>query len=1470
VPSVVLSYNAAPAEAGATKFHEATERIIADANRAAKAMRDATAPRSSGGSGGGARQYTRQLEAQRKQIERLERSIKRLQTARDGGVVSQKRQLQAALTALSTLGEEQRAYAQLTRWHQRRATAMGKEFNVAEHLATARRRLAQLDQRAASVFSTQAVKARDLRGNMLRLANAVALTNTNIGFLVTRVSLLGTALTGLGGVAGGSGAEAAAGGIGGIATGIAGGVAAVGAAIGFLVKRQSDLEVSLDEVSAITGIVGDELDVLTQDVIRFATASTKSVGEVALAFQKIASVRPELIQDRDALNALTQASLLLSDAAGGELEPAVKAITTTLDQFALRGQDAGFVVDALAAGAKIGVVEIPQLAEGVARVGAIAKQAGFGVTELVAALELAGKAGLPLEITSRSLRGIILRLQVQRGLSGNLPDVLQAVADEALNAEEKLKLFGEQNIALANFLIPNSELLREMEEATKEVGVAVEQMNARLDNIPGAASRAKAAMSGLIAALSNTSFIEGVGDFVQRRLEAIATGATFASNLVNLGLGAALAEQLTIDQVTESLRKLEEARSKLDDFSVTDVLIVPGLDAQIEGLREAKELLEGIPAAAENLKFQQGAGGLAALLGFPSREGGGGSGAGGGPNELEKGLAKALGDQNDALENQIALARLGARARAQLAAEQKAVNEATKRGLLLSDAQKNSARELAAELFDVAKANRDAENSYRKGIDIQEEIAKTEKLIEAETLEGEARIARIRIVNAEFEALAEIRGENKKQETDAEKAAKKSLQVQSTIDDERIRIAERTRDRIATGLSEAFVSAFDTSRDEAFDFFEFLTDLARTSAEEISKELIIQPLLGLGTSGIKSLFSSAASSQLSGGTAPGGAPAGTTPTTSAFGLTGTLGTLGSGVLGLGALASIGLLAGGGGNLFDRNSGGVGRVALNAGATGFLVGGGLGVAGGAALGATLPTFVLGGAAAGAKSPLGPIGALVGAALGASIGAIVASEQDRAGKTRVTTRTVEAGVAAPRLGKAEAFDVRAGRKFFEDNVGITLRDIIRDFGSIKEFRDTFRTGLPPVSQVTPFGEAQITGIKSPKQTVVPALVDAQGNRLTNRNVSDIAGGKGSRLDQVVAGFAESEKNASIAALAISERITENIADFQAQIFSAISLDDVDVVGIALRELESGLKARTVSGKQLQKILKDQARATLEALELPTDVLGKGKKFTEDQRTGFGELLINFRSFEDDLAALAGVEVTQTSVALRDIRDRFGELATISRELDRPLSNVLLALELGEQKIRDTSTLEIEKGLLAEVEPLAVKLIEFERQIAQRRLREVEAAGGDLLRAEELNVLQRQKLIENETSPLSSLIDSLTIGELGGASVPDRLASARTAFEESLLTGDFGAIAGAGQSLIGLSRQAFASGAPFQQDVSFVTDAVQGIIDKFDPTEAFGGLMTTQTTILNDTLLEVIDRLERIDEKLAAGAVNGIIAT
>jgi hypothetical protein len=583
-----------------------------------------------------------------------------------------------------------------------------------------------------------------------------------------------------------------------------------------------------------------------------------------------------------------------------------------------------------------------------------------------------------------------------------------------------------------------------------------------------------------------------------------------------------------------------------------------------------------------------------------------------------------------------------------------------------------------------------------------------------------------------------------------------------------------------------------------------------------------------------------------------------------------LGTLGSGVLGLGALASIGLLAGGGGNLFDRNSGGVGRVALNAGATGFLVGGGLGVAGGAALGATLPTFVLGGAAAGAKSPLGPIGALVGAALGASIGAIVASEQDRAGKTRVTTRTVEAGVAAPRLGKAEAFDVRAGRKFFEDNVGITLRDIIRDFGSIKEFRDTFRTGLPPVSQVTPFGEAQITGIKSPKQTVVPALVDAQGNRLTNRNVSDIAGGKGSRLDQVVAGFAESEKNASIAALAISERITENIADFQAQIFSAISLDDVDVVGIALRELESGLKARTVSGKQLQKILKDQARATLEALELPTDVLGKGKKFTEDQRTGFGELLINFRSFEDDLAALAGVEVTQTSVALRDIRDRFGELATISRELDRPLSNVLLALELGEQKIRDTSTLEIEKGLLAEVEPLAVKLIEFERQIAQRRLREVEAAGGDLLRAEELNVLQRQKLIENETSPLSSLIDSLTIGELGGASVPDRLASARTAFEESLLTGDFGAIAGAGQSLIGLSRQAFASGAPFQQDVSFVTDTVQAVIDKFDPTEAFGGLMTTQTTILNDTLLQVIDRLERIDEKLAAGAVNGIIAT
>jgi hypothetical protein len=237
-------------------------------------------------------------------------------------------------------------------------------------------------------------------------------------------------------------------------------------------------------------------------------------------------------------------------------------------------------------------------------------------------------------------------------------------------------------------------------------------------------------------------------------------------------------------------------------------------------------------------------------------------------------------------------------------------------GLQARQTALNAARAAEPDLIEKGNA------ALTKRLDLAEEEGRRGAR-EKNRLDEEARIDDIILKNTreQFKRDAAARKKALAEQQRAEKAAA----------DERARIIERTNDRIALGLSEAFVSAFDVGREEAFDFFEFLSDLARTTAEEVTKLLIFDPLVSSATSGLRSLFSGGAAAA-AGGTAQLAQAGGLPSASQAVGIAGSqaaqgasVGAAGAGlgatatVAGLGAIAAvaIGSLLKSPGSFFDR-------------------------------------------------------------------------------------------------------------------------------------------------------------------------------------------------------------------------------------------------------------------------------------------------------------------------------------------------------------------------------------------------------------------------------------------------------------------------------------------------------------------------------------------------------------------------
>ena len=266
-----------------------------------------------------------------------------------------------------------------------------------------------------------------------------------------------------------------------------------GASLGFAFVRglqgAEKFSVAVSELSAITGATGQDLEFLSDAAREMGATSIFSATQAAQGFQLIASAKPELLENRDALREVTEQSLLLAAAAGITLPQAADISATALNQFGAAANQANRFVNVLAAGSKFGASLITETAVALKNAGVSARNAGVDFEEANAAIQVFARDGIKGGEAGTALRNILLKLEQQadtfkpsvQGLSGSLRNL----AAQELTTTELTRLFGLENVNAAQSILRNVDLLDALTDTLTGTDVATEQARRRFDNLTG-------------------------------------------------------------------------------------------------------------------------------------------------------------------------------------------------------------------------------------------------------------------------------------------------------------------------------------------------------------------------------------------------------------------------------------------------------------------------------------------------------------------------------------------------------------------------------------------------------------------------------------------------------------------------------------------------------------------------------------------------------------------------------------------------------------------------------------------------------------------------------------------------------------------------------------------------------------------------------------------------------------------------
>lgn len=250
--------------------------------------------------------------------------------------------------------------------------------------------------------------------------------------------------------------------IGGVAKGflgVAASLVSVDAAMA-AIKKFSEFEDSIAELSAITGATGADLDRLKKSAFALGKQFGKTGVDVSEAFKLVASAKPELLENIPALEKVTNEVLKLSVASGVDMATAANFTAQSLNIFGEGADQAARFVNVLAAESKLGASEVNDTGEALLKAGPAAKVAGLSLEQTVGAIEMLALGGLKGSEAGNALNSMLMRLQTKgfnfKDGAGKvfekIKKQLDAIKDPTERAALSAELFGMEHAKAGEML----------------------------------------------------------------------------------------------------------------------------------------------------------------------------------------------------------------------------------------------------------------------------------------------------------------------------------------------------------------------------------------------------------------------------------------------------------------------------------------------------------------------------------------------------------------------------------------------------------------------------------------------------------------------------------------------------------------------------------------------------------------------------------------------------------------------------------------------------------------------------------------------------------------------------------------------------------------------------------------------------------------------------------------------------------
>jgi hypothetical protein len=255
----------------------------------------------------------------------------------------------------------------------------------------------------------------------------------------------------------------------------------------------NNFEERVDNLSALTGLEGEQLQWLSDTAKETSIATVEgnvkikqSADAIVDAYTKVGSQRPELLKNKEALHAVTQDAIILSEAAKTELEPAVAGLTMAINQLGYESDQSRRIINTMTAGSKEGAADIPYLTEAYEKAGTTARLLGVDVEELTGVIEAVAPSYSKASMAGNSFDKVLLKMKAnnigyvdgQFDLIAGIDELKQRYA----SGETAVDLFGVEHAKMGEILVANRDEVIRYTEAVTGTETALEQASKNTNN----------------------------------------------------------------------------------------------------------------------------------------------------------------------------------------------------------------------------------------------------------------------------------------------------------------------------------------------------------------------------------------------------------------------------------------------------------------------------------------------------------------------------------------------------------------------------------------------------------------------------------------------------------------------------------------------------------------------------------------------------------------------------------------------------------------------------------------------------------------------------------------------------------------------------------------------------------------------------------------------------------------------------